>query len=431
MIDRYACKELEEIFSLNHRYETFLKVEIAVVNSYVKLGVIPKEDANKIQKNAKFDLNDILELEKSTHHDVVAFTRVVSQSLGEERKWIHYSLTSTDVVDTAMSLIYHEANSIIFKNLENLIEEIKIKALKYQNTPCIGRTHGIHAEITSFGLKWALFYDMLQKNKKRFLDASSSIEKIKLSGAVGNFANIPIFIQDDVAKTFKLQSSSISTQVLPRDDHAYYLSSLNLISVTLEQIALEIRLLSQTELGECQEAFAKYQKGSSAMPHKKNPISCENIMGCARMMRGFMIAGFEDVALWHERDISHSSVERVAFADAIELINYMIVRMTNVIKNLNVDENRMRKNIYLTHGVVFSQRILNALISKNINREEAYDNVQRLALISLDKEIGFYELLSHDEYILSKLSEKEIQECFQIEYYLKNVQEIYHRVGIK
>lgn len=430
MIERYSSIELTELFSLKHRYEAFLKIELAVVNAYVKLGVIPQGDADKLNKDAKFDLDRVLELEKSTHHDVVAFTRAVSESLGEEKKWIHYSLTSTDVVDTALSVIYHEANELVLSALDRLIEVVKDKALKYKDTPCIGRTHGIHAEITSFGLKWALFYDMLNKNKTRFLNARKALEKVKLSGAVGNFANIPSFIQDDVAKTLGLESATISTQVLPRDDHAYYISCLNLISVTLEQMALEIRLLSQTELGECQEAFAKYQKGSSAMPHKKNPIACENIMGGARMMRGYMLSVFEDVALWHERDISHSSVERVVFADAIELIYYMLNRMCNVVTNLNVDEEKMRKNIYMTHGVVFSQRVLSCLIEKNNSREVAYDNVQRLAMRALNEHIGFYELLSKDEYILSKLSLEEIQECFNTQYYLKSVDEIFHRVHL-
>lgn len=430
MIERYSSKELQDIFSLKHRYDTFLKIELAVINSYVKLNVIPQEDADKINKNAKFSLERVLELEQSTHHDVVAFTRAVDESLGEEKKWVHYSLTSTDVVDTAMSVIYHDANEIVTRSLDKLINAVKDKALQFKNTPCIGRTHGIHGEITSFGLKWALFYDMLCKNKKRFMEARKELEKVKLSGAVGNFANIPSFIQDDVAKTLNLTSAKISTQVLSRDDHAYYMATLNILATCIEQMALEIRLLSQTEIGECQEAFAKYQKGSSAMPHKKNPVASENIIGCARMMRGYLIPVLEDVALWHERDISHSSVERVVFADAIELFNYMCNRMSKVVSNLVVNEDKMRKNIYLTNGVVFSQRVLSTLIEKGISRETAYDKVQALAMISLNEHKGFYELLANDDFILSYLSLEELQGCFSIDYYLKNVDEIYKRVNL-
>lgn len=430
MIERYASKDLEKIFSLQHRFDTFLKIELAVINSYVKINVIPKVDAEKINKNASFSLERVLELEQDTRHDVVAFTRAVSESLGEEKKWIHYSLTSTDVVDTAMSVIYHDANEIVLSSLNALIDVVKNKALIYKDTPCIGRTHGIHGEITSFGLKWALYYEMLNNNKMRFLEARKALETVKLSGAVGNFANIPSFIQDDVAKTLGLESAKISTQVLSRDAHAFYMSTLNLLSATIEQIALEIRLLSQTEIGECQEDFTKYQKGSSAMPHKKNPIASENITGCARMMRGYLISAMEDVALWHERDISHSSVERVVFVDAIELINYMCKRMTKVVSSLNVDKERMRKNIYFTNGVVFSQRVLSLLIEKGISREEAYDNIQRLALKCLNNHEGFYDLLINDSFITSKVSIEEIRECFEIDYYLKNVDEIYRRVGI-
>ena len=430
MIERYATKELEELFSLKHRFETFLQIEKAVVNAYVKLNVIPLSDAEKINKNASFNLDRVLELESQTHHDVVAFTRAVSETLGEEKKWIHYTLTSTDVVDTSMSVIYHEANEIILKSLDELISLVKEKALMYKDTPMIGRTHGIHGEVTSFGLKWALYYDMLMKNRARFLDARMALEQVKLSGAVGNFANIPSFIQDDVAKTLSLNSARIATQVLARDDHAYYISVLNLITSTIEQMATEIRLLSQTEINEVEEGFAKNQKGSSAMPHKKNPIASENIVGCARMNRGYMQAIYEDIALWHERDISHSSVERVVFADSISLTNYMLKRMSKVLKNLKVNEEKMRKNIYLTHGIIFSQRVLSSLIEKGTSREEAYDKIQALCLFALNNGVGFYELLTKDEFILRYLNEEEIQACFDVNYYLKSVDEIYHRVNL-
>lgn len=431
MIERYSTPELDEIFSLNHRYETFLKIEKAVCKAYVKLGVIPQEDYDLIEKNASFTVERVNELEKLTRHDVVAFTRCVSESLGEEKKWIHYSLTSTDVVDSALSLIYHDANKIVLSSLDELINACKEKALKYEFTPIIGRTHGIHAEVTSFGLKWALYYDMLLKNRKRFLEACKELEKIKLSGAVGNFANIPSFVQDEVAKEFNLESARISTQVLSRDDHAFYASTLALIGAVVEQIALEIRLLSQTEIGECEEEFSKFQKGSSAMPHKRNPIASENIMGSARMLRGYAFSIMEDVALFHERDISHSSVERVALVDEIELLNYMLKRMAKVVSNLVVHEDKMKENIYLTHGVIFSQRILSALIEKGTSREESYDHVQKLAMKSLNEHLDFHSLLNESQFVNEYLTKKEIDECFSLDYYLKNVDEIYHRVGLK
>ncbi len=430
MIERYQSEDLKEIFSLKHRYSTFLKIEIAVCKVYSQHGVIPKKDYELIKNNAKFDVERINELEKITKHDVVAFTRNVSESLGEEKKWIHYSLTSTDIVDTALGLIYKNSNDILKKSLDRLIDSLKKKALQYENTPIIGRTHGIHAEVTSFGLKWALYYDMLNKNKKRFLDACRAIEKCKLSGAVGNFANIPSYVQDEVAKELGLESAKISTQVLSRDDHAYYLSILCLIGSICEQIATEIRLLSQSEIHEAEEEFSKFQKGSSAMPHKRNPVASENIVGCARILRGYALTSFEDIALWHERDISHSSVERVIFPDAISLLNYMLTRLANVVDNLFVNEDKMLENIYLTQGVVFSQRVLSKLIEKGSSRESAYDEVQKIAMKALNEKKMFKDLLLESNFVTTLLNNEEINECFKLDYYLKNTHEIYSRIGL-
>lgn len=431
MIERYSTPEMRNIFSAQHQFDTYLKVELACSKSFYLHHVIPEEDYQKLVKNASFSLKRIEELEEITHHDVIAFTRAVSESLGEEKKWIHYLLTSTDVVDTSRSVMYKEANTILKKRIEDMLFTLKEKALQYQNTPCIGRTHGIHADITSFGLKFALYYDELQRNYQRFIEACSQIEVAKISGAVGNFANVPSYVQDDVAKELGLSSSFISTQVLQRDRHAYYISCLTLVTSTLEKIAYEIRLLQQTEIGEAEEYFSKGQKGSSAMPHKRNPIGSENIVGCARMMRGYMMSIYEDIPLWHERDISHSSVERVMLPDAIMLSEYMLIRMNKIVKNLVVYEEKMLKNIYLTHGVIFSQRVLSALIEKGLSREESYDKVQALTQISYYEQKDFQTHLLEDAWIHQYLNDEEISSLFSLDYYLKAVAEIYKRVGIQ
>ncbi|MDE7106291.1 MAG: adenylosuccinate lyase, partial [Anaeroplasmataceae bacterium] len=306
MIERYSRPVMRKIWTDENKFNAFLKVEILACKAWSELGVIPKKDVDKIEQNAGFDLNRIIELEQQTKHDVVAFTRAVSETLGEERKWVHYGLTSTDVVDTANGYLLKQANDILALDLEEFLLVLKKQAIRFKSTPCIGRTHGIHADITSFGLKWALWTEQMNRNIKRFSSARLEVEAGKISGAVGNFANIPPKIQDYVCEQLGIQSANISTQILQRDRHAYYLSTLATIATTLEQMAFEIRSLQRTEVHELEEAFSKGQKGSSAMPHKRNPISSENICGCARVMRGYMTTAFENVALWHERDISHS-----------------------------------------------------------------------------------------------------------------------------
>lgn len=431
MIGRYARAPMAELFSDRHKFETFLRVELACTHSLAEHGVVPYEDYEAMKAHASFDLDRIRELEAITHHDVIAFTRAVSETLGDERKWVHYLLTSTDVVDTANGVIYREANELLEEDLKALLHTLKEKALLYRDTPCIGRTHGVHADITSFGLKFALYYDELKRNMERFSMARRQIEIGKISGAVGNFANVPSYVQDDACRELNIASAAISTQVLQRDRHAFYLSVLALIGGTLEKIATEIRLLQQTEIREAEEYFSPGQKGSSAMPHKRNPIACENIVGCARMMRGYMAASFEDIALWHERDISHSSLERVAVCDAVTLLDYMLARMNRVVSKLLVYPDRMMKNIYLTQGVIFSQRVMTALIQKGLSREEAYDTVQPLAQRSYSEEVSFPALVHGCEAIHLHLSQEEIDACFTLEYYLRNVGEIYRRVGIE
>ncbi|MEC9484699.1 MAG: adenylosuccinate lyase [Candidatus Izemoplasma sp.] len=430
MIDRYSKEEMRDIFSKQSKYDAWLKVEIATLRAFSKLGVIPFKDVNKIEDKAKFTIDRIEEIEQETRHDVVAFTRTVSESLGDEKKWVHYGLTSTDVVDTANGIIYKRANDILFDDLLKLKEVLRTQALKYKNTPCMGRTHGIHAEITSFGLKWALWYDELNRNIKRFTTARKDVECGKISGAVGNFANTPPTVQDDVCEQLGLESASISTQTLQRDRHAHYGSVLTLIGSTIEKIALEIRHLQRTEVREVEEYFRKGQKGSSAMPHKRNPIASENITGCARMLRGYMVTLFEDIPLWHERDISHSSVERVVLPDAIMLLDYMLKRYMKVLETLTVFEGRMKENIYLTNGVIFSQRVMTQLIEGGLSREEAYDLVQPLAMKAFNHNKDFIQLIKDNREINKVLSQKAIQESFDINYFLKNVDRIYQRVGI-
>ncbi len=430
MIERYSRKIMRDIWTDENRFRTLLKVEILACEAWSELGVIPPEDVEKIRSRASFSLERIREIEEQTRHDVVAFTRAVSESLGAERKWVHYGLTSTDVVDTANACLLKQANSILLKDMEDFLDTLRRRALEFKDTPCIGRTHGIHADITSFGLKWALWYEEMKRNIHRFKEAAAGVEAGKMSGAVGNFANIPPFIQDYVCKQLGIASADISTQVLQRDRHAWYIATLAVVASTLEQMAFEVRNLQRTEIREAEEAFSKGQKGSSAMPHKRNPIGSENICGCARVMRGYMSATCENVALWHERDISHSSSERIILPDATQLLDYMLCRLRGILESLNVYPENMLENIGRTRGVIFSQRVMNALISKGLSREEAYDTVQPLAMRAWNGGEDFRSLLEQDSRIGSLLEKKELEGCFTLEYYLRNVDYIYSRVGI-
>ncbi|MGM9969200.1 MAG: adenylosuccinate lyase [Anaeroplasma sp.] len=431
MIERYSRPVMRKIWTEENKFNAYLKVEILADRAWSELGVIPKEDVDKIEANAKFDINRIYEIETQTKHDVVAFTRAVSESLGEERKWVHYGLTSTDVVDTANGYLMKQANEILLKDIDDFMAVLYKQALKYKTTPCIGRTHGIHADITSFGLKWVLWHEEMQRNLERFKEACKNIECGKMSGAVGNFANIPPFIQDYVCEHLGIQSANVSTQVLQRDRHAYYMATLAVIASSLEQMAFEIRNLQRTEVHELEEAFSKGQKGSSAMPHKRNPISSENICGCARVMRGYMVSFYENVALWHERDISHSSTERIILPDATMLLDYMLNRFKGILENIVVYPDTMLENIYKTNGVIFAQRVMNALINKGLVREEAYDTVQPIAMKAYNEKMDYQTLLSQNERVMSYLSKEELDSCFTLDYYFKNVDFIYNRCGIK
>ena len=427
MIDRYSLPRMKEIWTDKSKFDAFLQVEIASTEAFNKAGIVPDIDFNKIKNNATYYLDRVFELEEETKHDVIAFTRAVSETLGEERKWIHYGLTSTDVVDSANAILLKKCNEILEKDIDDLLNTLKNLAIKYENTPCIGRTHGKHAEITSFGLKFALYYDELLRDKKRFIEARNDIECIKLSGAVGNYLTTTIDIEKTVAEILGLNRAKISTQVLSRDRHAYYISTLALIASCLEKMATEIRNLSREEISEVSEGFAKGQKGSSAMPHKRNPIGCENICGCARIMKSYVSVALENNVLWHERDISHSSAERIMLADSTILLDYMLVRFSKTLQNLDIFEENMIKNIYLTNGVIFSGRLLNYLVKKGYTREEAYDLIQPITFKCRKENIDFKDELIKENII----SEEESLEIFDLNFYLKSVEAIYKEVGIK
>jgi adenylosuccinate lyase len=430
MIERYLSKEMETIFSDESRFQAYLKVELLALEGWAQIGRIPQDDVALIEKNAKVDVKRIKELELVTKHDVVAFTRQVSQTLGEERRWIHYGLTSTDVVDTAMGLLYKTADDLIDADFKKILVSVKSKAIAFKEVCCIGRTHGMHAEITSFGLKWANYYDELLRGYARFTEARKDLESGKISGAVGNFANVQPTVQDYVCAKLGLTSAKVSTQVLSRDLHAYYGSVLAICGSTMEKIALEIRLLSQTEIGEVEEGFAAGQKGSSAMPQKRNPVSSENICGCARLLRGYMLPLLEDNALFHERDISHSSVERTALIDLIELFDYMLKRMKGIIDNLNVFPKRMEENITLSNHACFAQQVMTKLVEKGWAREKAYDLIQPLAMQATLGQGDFKKSVEENREIATFLTKEEMESIFDEKYALKNIDVIYRRVGL-
>ncbi len=428
MIPRYSRPEMSAVWTEENKFGAYLKVEIEAAAAWSELGVIPREDVEKLREKASFDVQRIYEIEKETRHDIVAFTRTVSESLGDEKKWVHYGLTSTDVVDTANGYLLKQANNIIRKDLQRFIEILKKRAYEFKDTPCIGRTHGVHADITSLGLKWALWYEEMRRNIERFEMAAADVECGKISGAVGNFANTPPFVQDYVCKQLGINSARISTQVLQRDRHAHYMATLALIASTMEQMAVEVRHWQRTELREAEEAFGKGQKGSSAMPHKRNPIGSENMCGCARILRGYMISSYEDIPLWHERDISHSSAERIMLPDATTLLDYMLNRFGNILENLVVFPENMLKNIYLTHKVIFAQRVMTALINKGFSREQAYDLVQPIAMKAWFEALDYKELLQQNDTIKQNFSQEELDQCFTLEYYFKQVPAIFDRV---
>ncbi|EKA9045348.1 adenylosuccinate lyase [Listeria monocytogenes] len=430
MLERYTRKEMGNIWTEQNRYQAWLEVEILACEAWAELGDIPKEDVAKIRANAKFDVDRIHEIELETRHDVVAFTRSVSESLGAERKWVHYGLTSTDVVDTANSYLLKQANEILRKDLENFIAIIGEKAKEHKYTVTMGRTHGVHAEPTTFGLKLALWYEEMKRNLERFNFAADGVEFGKISGAVGTYANIDPFVEAYVCEKLGTTPAPISTQTLQRDRHAEYLATLALIATSVEKFAVEVRALQKSEVREVEEFFAKGQKGSSAMPHKRNPIGSENVTGLARVIRGHMVTAYENVPLWHERDISHSSAERIILPDSTILLDYILNRFGNIVKNLTVFPENMKRNMDRTLGLIYSQRVLLALIDKGLAREAAYDVIQPRAMEAWEKQVPFRELVEQDATIIENLSAEEIADCFDYNYHLKNVDLIFDRLGL-
>ncbi|MCI5686627.1 MAG: adenylosuccinate lyase, partial [Enterococcus gallinarum] len=412
MLERYTRPEMGKIWTDQNRYQAWLEVEILADEAWAELGEIPKEDVEKIREKATFDIDRILEIEAQTRHDVVAFTRAVSESLGDESKWVHYGLTSTDVVDTAYGYLMKQANDLIRKDLETFTAIIGEKAKEHKYTVMMGRTHGVHAEPTTFGLKLALWYSEMKRNIERFERAAAGVEAGKISGAVGTFANIPPFVEEYVCNKLGIRPQEISTQVLPRDLHAEYFASMALIATSIEKFATEIRGLQKSETREVEEFFAKGQKGSSAMPHKRNPIGSENMAGLARVIRGHMVTAYENVSLWHERDISHSSAERIIIPDTTILIDYMLNRFGTIVKNLTVFPENMKRNMNATFGLIYSQRVMLKLIDHGMTREQAYDLVQPKTAQAWDEQRDFRPLLEADQTIMSTLSEKDLDDAF-------------------
>lgn len=431
MISRYTRPEMAAIWTDEKKFECWLAVELAADEAWAKLGHIPAEDVEKLKQNAKFDVERIQEIEAVTHHDVIAFTRNVSESLGEEKKWVHYGLTSTDVVDTAYGYQLKQANDIIRKDLEDFTQIVADKAREHKNTVMMGRTHGVHAEPTTFGAKLARWYSEMKRNIERFDRAAKGVEAGKISGAVGTYANIDPFVEEYVCEKLGIRAQEVSSQVLPRDLHADYMASLALIATSLEEFATEIRGLQKSETREVEEYFAKGQKGSSAMPHKRNPIGSENICGLARVCRGHMITAYENVALWHERDISHSSAERIILPDTTILIDYMLDRFGRIVKNLTVFPENMKRNMDKTFGLIYSGRVLLKLIDTGMSREEAYDLVQPYTAKAWDEQTQFRPLLESDATIMSRLSKEDLDDAFDYHWHLKHIDDIFKRVGLE
>lgn len=430
MLERYTRPEMGAIWTDQNRYQAWLEVEILADEAWAELGEIPKEDVALIREKATFDIDRILEIEAQTRHDVVAFTRAVSESLGDESKWVHYGLTSTDVVDTAYGYLIKQANDLIREDLNRFVTIIGEKAKEYKHTVMMGRTHGVHAEPTTFGLKLALWYAEMKRNVERFERAAKGVEAGKISGAVGTFANIPPFVEEYVCEKLGIRAQDISTQVLPRDLHAEYFSAMALIATSIEKFATEIRGLQKSETREVEEFFAKGQKGSSAMPHKRNPIGSENMAGLARVVRGHMVTAYENVSLWHERDISHSSAERIIIPDTTILIDYMLNRFGNIVKNLTVFPENMKRNMNATFGLIYSQRVMLKLIDHGMTREQAYDLVQPKTAQAWDEQTDFRPLLEADPAITDVLPKADLDDAFDYNHHLKQVDTIFERVGL-
>ena len=427
MIERYSREEIKKIWELQAKFEYYLKVEIAVCEAYAKLGKIPAKNLEEIKSKASFTLDRIDEVEREVKHDVIAFLTAVNESVGAENaKYIHMGLTSSDVIDTAFALQISDSAKYINTELNNLIDTIKKLAFRHKNTVCMGRSHGVHAEVMTFGFKLLNWLDALIRAKESFNYALNEIEVGQISGPVGTYSNIPPEIEEITCAELGLKPAKISTQIISRDRHAKFFSQLALIASLIEQFATEIRHLQKTEVREVEEGFAKNQKGSSAMPHKKNPVLCENLCGLARVVRSNMLTAYENINLWHERDISHSSAERIIFPDSLILIDFMLHRFNGVMENLVVHEDNMLKNTKLYGGIVYSQKVLLKLVDKGLTREDAYRIVQKHALDALN--CGhFKDALYQDTRVTNLLTQEEIESCFDVADYLKNIEKVFER----
>lgn len=427
MIERYSRPEMKRVWSDENKFNKWLQVEIAVCEAWAELGVIPREEIPKIKK-ARLDLQRMDEILKVTHHDVTAFLKAIAESLGEESRYIHLGLTSSDIIDTALGLQLVEATNILEKGLDELTSVIREKAIRYKDTIMIGRTHGVHAEPTTFGLKLALWFEELRRHQARLTEAKKAISVGKISGAVGTHATVPLEVEEIACAKLGLEVAKVSSQIVQRDRHAQFVTTLALVASSLEKFATEIRGLQRTEILEAEEPFEEGQTGSSAMPHKRNPELCERICGLARLIRGYVLTSMENIALWHERDISHSSTERIILPDSCLALDYALSIFTYVMKGLQVYPENMRWNLEVTQGLIFSQRVLTALIERGLSRQHAYEIVQRNAMKAWKERCNFLDLLQTDPEVM--LSKKELTGIFDYNYYLKNIDAIFRRLEL-
>ncbi|MBC8273814.1 MAG: adenylosuccinate lyase [Chloroflexi bacterium] len=429
MIERYSRPQMKKIWSEESKFDKWLQVEIAACEAWAEIGTIPKKAIPKIKK-ARFSLERIAEILKLTHHDVTAFLQAVSESLGEESRFIHLGLTSSDVIDTALSLQLKEASSLLAQDVAELTAVLEDKAIEHKHTIMIGRTHGVHAEPITFGLKLTLWAQEMKRNAARLAEAEKIISVGKISGAVGTYATVPPEVEEKACVKLGLAPAPISNQIIQRDRHAQFITTLAIIASSLEKFATEIRGLQRTEVLEAEEPFAAGQTGSSAMPHKRNPELCERICGLARLVRGYALTSMENIALWHERDISHSSNERITFPDSCLVLDYILSIFTSVMKGLKVYPENMRRNLELTQGLVFSQRVLIALIDKGLSRQKAYELVQRNAMKAWKQKASFLDLLMADTEVMAHLSEEELKPLFDYNYFIKHVDKVFQRLGL-
>ncbi|MEC9391903.1 MAG: adenylosuccinate lyase [Pseudomonadota bacterium] len=433
MIPRYSRKEMTSIWEEENKFNIWVDIEVAALEAMEKLKIVPEGTSVQVKEKASFDINRINEIEKEIKHDVLAFLTNLAENVGAESRFIHQGMTSSDVLDTCLSLQLKESGELLMKGLEKLLNALKVKAIDHKLTLCMGRSHGIHAEPTTFGLKMLQAFEEFQRNKIRLRNAIEEISSCAISGSVGTFANVDPFVEEYVAEKLNLNIEPVSTQVIPRDRHAFFFSTLAIIASSIDRLSTEIRHLQRSEVMEVAEYFSKNQKGSSSMPHKRNPILTENLSGLSRIVRGSVIPALENVVLWHERDISHSSVERMIAPDTTVTLDFALIRMANVIEELIVYPDQMQKNLNRFGGLVFSQRLLLELTQKDVSREESYEVVQKNAMKAWESfdnkdELNFEELIKKDKFITSTLSQKEIDNIFDMDYHLKNINKIYKRV---